>query len=231
MSLNCRAAVGTPLAIEQVQGHSGSAFASPMLTAIALVAMMVLATETDCKAYFAGAQFINFLLNPATTALAIPLARNARLIRENLYSISLALLAGSITSIVSSAGWVALGCALDGTGSCDEANCGRGLSTSRRSARSHRRPRDSRWHHRDGNWTAYAPWSSSQRLARSRTCSWHRRKWRRSGASWHSKRTPGRIRSTRHRPERTFDCYPRILRTGTETTLVRLSIKIVQFGI
>ena len=147
MSLNYRAAVlhniiGRPLAVEQVRGRSGSAFASLVLTAIAVVAIMVLATETDRKSYFAGAQFINFLLNPATTALAIPLARNARLIRENPYSISLALLAGSITSIVSSVGWVAHGCALDGTGSCDDANCGRDLSTSRRSARSDRRPRD-----------------------------------------------------------------------------------------
>jgi putative effector of murein hydrolase len=112
MSLNYRAAVlhniiGTPLAIEQVRVRSGSAFASPVLTAIALVAIMVLATETDRKSYFAGAQFINVLLSPATTALAIPLARNARLIRENLHSISLALLAGSITSIVSGIGWVA----------------------------------------------------------------------------------------------------------------------------
>jgi putative effector of murein hydrolase len=77
-----------------------------VLTAIALVAIIVLATGTDYKSYFAGAQFINFLLGPATTALAIPLARNARLIRENLHSIGLALLAGSITSIVSGVGIV-----------------------------------------------------------------------------------------------------------------------------
>jgi putative effector of murein hydrolase len=84
----------------------GSAFASPVLIAIVLAAVVVLATRTSYKSYFAGAQFINFLLGPATIALAIPLARNARLVRENLHSIGLALLAGSVTSIVSGVGIV-----------------------------------------------------------------------------------------------------------------------------
>ena len=79
----------------------GSALASPVLIAIFLVAGVVLATGTSYHTYFSGAQFINFLLGPATIALAIPLARNARLVRENLHSIGLALLAGSLTSIVS----------------------------------------------------------------------------------------------------------------------------------
>ena len=79
----------------------GSALASPVLIAIFLVAGVVLATGTSYHTYFSGAQFINFLLGPATIALAIPLARYARLVRENLHSIGLALLAGSLTSIVS----------------------------------------------------------------------------------------------------------------------------------
>ena len=84
----------------------GYALANPLLIAIALTAAVVLATGTSYKTYFAGAQFINFLLGPATIALAIPLARSARLIRENLHSIGLALLAGSVTSIVSGVGIV-----------------------------------------------------------------------------------------------------------------------------
>jgi putative effector of murein hydrolase len=71
----------------------GSAFASPVLAAIVIVAAVVLLTGTDYKT--------NFLLGPATVALGIPLARNARLIRDNLHSVGLALLAGSFTSIVS----------------------------------------------------------------------------------------------------------------------------------
>lgn len=83
-----------------------SVFASPVLVAIAIVATVVLATGTDYKTYFSGAQFINFLLGPATVALAVPLARNFQLIRKNLHSIGLALLAGSFTSIVSGVGLV-----------------------------------------------------------------------------------------------------------------------------
>ncbi|NEI72438.1 LrgB family protein [Rhizobium lusitanum] len=79
----------------------GSAFASPVLIAIALVGVVVLATHTSYETYFAGAQFINFLLGPATIALAVPLARNLVYVRRNLNGIGVALLAGSITSIVS----------------------------------------------------------------------------------------------------------------------------------
>ncbi len=83
------------------RAFKGSPLASPVLIAIALVACVLLATGTPYQAYFAGAQFINFLLGPATIALAIPLAKNLSLIRSNFSSICLALLAGSVTSIVS----------------------------------------------------------------------------------------------------------------------------------
>jgi putative effector of murein hydrolase len=79
----------------------GSPLASPVLVAIVIVAGVVLATGTSYQTYFAGAQFINLLLGPATVALAIPLAKNLSLIRSNFSSICLALLAGSVTSIVS----------------------------------------------------------------------------------------------------------------------------------
>ena len=78
-----------------------SPFASPVLIAILLVAAVVLATGTSYQTYFAGAQFINFLLGPATIALAIPLVRNLGYVRRNQHGIGLALLAGSATSIVS----------------------------------------------------------------------------------------------------------------------------------
>lgn len=84
----------------------GSTFASPVLTAIILVAYIVLATRMDYRVYFAATQFINFLLGPATVALAIPLARSARLVKENLRGVGLALLAGSATSTISGIGLV-----------------------------------------------------------------------------------------------------------------------------
>ncbi|TPK67517.1 LrgB family protein [Mesorhizobium sp. B2-4-15] len=80
---------------------SGSALASPVLISIAVVSAIVLLTRTTYQSYFAGAQFINFLLGPATIALAVPLAKNIDLVRHNLHSIGIALIAGSLTSIIS----------------------------------------------------------------------------------------------------------------------------------
>jgi putative effector of murein hydrolase len=76
-------------------------FANPVLIAILLVAAVLLATGTSYRTYFAGAQFIHFLLGPAIIALAVPIAKNLHYLRSNLHSIGLALLAGSVTSIVS----------------------------------------------------------------------------------------------------------------------------------
>lgn len=86
----------------------GSTLASPVLTAITIVASIVVVTRTDYRVYFAATQFINFLLGPATVALAIPLARSARLVKENLAGVGLALLAGSVTSTISGIGLVRL---------------------------------------------------------------------------------------------------------------------------
>ncbi|MET3905749.1 putative effector of murein hydrolase [Bradyrhizobium sp. S3.3.6] len=70
------------------------------------MASVVVMTGTDYRVYFAATQLINFLLGPATVALAVPLARSARLVKENLLGVALALLAGSVTSILSGIGLV-----------------------------------------------------------------------------------------------------------------------------
>jgi putative effector of murein hydrolase len=84
----------------------GTPLANPVLIAILVVAAIVLATGTSYATYFSGAQFINFLLGPATVALAVPLARNLHHVRRGFHAIALALLAGSLTSIVSGVGLV-----------------------------------------------------------------------------------------------------------------------------
>lgn len=80
---------------------NGSPFANPVLIAIALVAALLEATGTPYATYFAGAQFIHFLLGPATVALAVPLAMNLGHVRRSIHGVGLALLAGSLTSAVS----------------------------------------------------------------------------------------------------------------------------------
>jgi len=97
------------LSAKQVQTLcGGSALTNPVLIAIAMVAAIVTAAGVSYRAYFAGAQFINFLLGPATVALALPLTRNLRHLRGAMKGIALALAAGSVVSIVSGIGLVRL---------------------------------------------------------------------------------------------------------------------------
>jgi predicted murein hydrolase (TIGR00659 family) len=74
------------------------------LIAIALVAALLLATGTDYKTYFDGAQFVHFLLGPATVALAVPLYRNLDQVRRNLLPMAASLLVGSTVAILSAVG-------------------------------------------------------------------------------------------------------------------------------
>lgn len=74
---------------------------NPVLIAVALVAFLLRSTGTDYKAYFNGAQFVHFLLGPATVALGVPLYKNLRLVRRNLLPMAAALVVGAIVSVVS----------------------------------------------------------------------------------------------------------------------------------
>ena len=75
--------------------------ANPVLIAIVLLAVLLVATGTPYAAYFQGAQYIHFLLGPATVALAIPMHANLRQIRRTARALLPALLAGSATACIS----------------------------------------------------------------------------------------------------------------------------------
>lgn len=85
----------------------GAPLANPVLIAILLVSALLEATGTPYARYFAGAQFIQFLLGPATVALAVPLALNLSHVRRSFPGVGLALLAGSLTSALSGVAVVA----------------------------------------------------------------------------------------------------------------------------
>ena len=78
--------------------------ANPVLLTVAGVGAVLLATRTDNRTYFAGAQFINVLLGPATVAFAVPILRHRAAIRRNLAAIVVTLAAGTTTGIVSAVG-------------------------------------------------------------------------------------------------------------------------------
>lgn len=79
----------------------GSPLANPVLIAIVIMSVLLESTGTSYATYFAGAQFINFLLGPATVALAVPLAMNLDHVRRSLRGVGFALLAGSLTTTLS----------------------------------------------------------------------------------------------------------------------------------
>jgi predicted murein hydrolase (TIGR00659 family) len=75
--------------------------ANPVLIAVLLVSVILVATGTSFPAYFSGAQFVHFLLGPATVALAIPLIRYLPHVRRTVVPMMIALVTGSVTAISS----------------------------------------------------------------------------------------------------------------------------------
>jgi predicted murein hydrolase (TIGR00659 family) len=81
-----------------------SPLANPVAIAIALISLVLVASGMSYQRYFAGAQFVHFLLGPATVALAVPLARQVPRLRQSLFPLACAMLCGCVTAIVSAVG-------------------------------------------------------------------------------------------------------------------------------
>ncbi len=75
--------------------------ANPVLIAVAIMATLLSLSGTSFETYFAGAQFVHFLLGPATVALAVPLYRHWSAVRRAALPIAAALVAGSLVAVVS----------------------------------------------------------------------------------------------------------------------------------
>lgn len=77
----------------------------PLLNPVVIAALLVIAlltlTGTPFPVYFEGAQFVHFMLGPATVALAIPLVENWGTVRRSALPIAAALFAGATVAVVS----------------------------------------------------------------------------------------------------------------------------------
>lgn len=78
--------------------------ANPVAIAVCALVALLWFTDTPYQTYFDGAQFVHFLLGPATVALAVPLYANLETLKKNLLPLGGALLAGSLTAAVSAVG-------------------------------------------------------------------------------------------------------------------------------
>jgi predicted murein hydrolase (TIGR00659 family) len=81
---------------------------NPVLLAIIIIAAILTVTRTPYGTYFEGAQFVHFVLGPATVAIAVPLFRHWGAVRRNLLPMLAALAAGTVTAIASAIGIGAL---------------------------------------------------------------------------------------------------------------------------
>jgi predicted murein hydrolase (TIGR00659 family) len=85
--------------LDQWSNHA--AWSNPIMISIAALASLLLLTGTSYQTYFRGGQYVQFLLGPATVALAVPMYANFATMRRNLAPILIAVTVGSITASVS----------------------------------------------------------------------------------------------------------------------------------
>ncbi|MBX3609018.1 MAG: LrgB family protein [Hydrogenophaga sp.] len=78
--------------------------ANPVPIAVAVLATLLWATGTPYPVYFEGAQFVHFLLGPATVALAVPLFEQLHRLRQLALPLLGALAAGIVATTVCAIG-------------------------------------------------------------------------------------------------------------------------------
>jgi predicted murein hydrolase (TIGR00659 family) len=91
--------VGYLIALRLYRLGGESPLLNPVAIAVGLLIGLLVVTGTPYQTYFDGAQFVHFLLGPATVSLAIPLYRQ----RERLRSLVLPIVAALLASVVAAA--------------------------------------------------------------------------------------------------------------------------------
>ncbi|GAA4031027.1 LrgB family protein [Actimicrobium antarcticum] len=78
--------------------------ANPVAISVAVLVTILTLTGTPYKTYFDGAQFVHFLLGPATVALAIPLYQQLAKLKRDWFALLMGVLAGSTAAITTALG-------------------------------------------------------------------------------------------------------------------------------
>ncbi len=74
---------------------------NPVLLSVIAIVAILYGTDTSYDTYFEGAQFVHFLLGPATVALAIPLFRQFDRVKKSALAILASVVSGSVTAATS----------------------------------------------------------------------------------------------------------------------------------
>ncbi|MGE6742023.1 LrgB family protein [Allorhizobium pseudoryzae] len=81
---------------------------NPVMTSIIVLSAVMTVFHIPYEKFFAGAQFVHFLLGPATVAIAIPLYQQWDEVKKVLAPIGVALVVGSVVAVLSviALGWL-----------------------------------------------------------------------------------------------------------------------------
>ena len=74
---------------------------NPLLIAIVINMLVLFVLDIDYDVYNEGAKYLSYLLTPATVSLAIPLYEQMKLLKRNWKAITLGILSGVFTSLLS----------------------------------------------------------------------------------------------------------------------------------
>ena len=87
-----------------IKKKTQSPICNPLLISIIVTIGVLLLLHIDYKSYNAGAQYLSYLLTPATVCLAIPLYEQLSLLVRNVKAILIGIIAGVLASIGSGFG-------------------------------------------------------------------------------------------------------------------------------
>lgn len=73
---------------------------NPLLVAIVLTMLLVVLLRVDYESYYAGGQYLSYLMTPVTVCLAIPLYNQLQMLRRNWKAILAGIFAGALTSLL-----------------------------------------------------------------------------------------------------------------------------------
>lgn len=76
------------------------AIANPILIGLLVIIGVLKLLDIDYETYMKGAQYISYLLTPATVCLAIPLYEKIKLLRDNLAAILIGIATGVLTNAI-----------------------------------------------------------------------------------------------------------------------------------
>ena len=88
-----------------IRKKTGKSFLNPLVIAAALVVAVLLVFRIDYEVYNKSAQYLSYLLTPATVCLAVPLYREVQLLKKNIGVVAMSLTAGVLASLLSVLGF------------------------------------------------------------------------------------------------------------------------------